>query len=279
MMKFKVKRPLSMWDSWLPLTVKLNDESAGAVRNGQETVITASGETSEMSVSYLHNRSHKVTVEDGDVITVKTNRTSRIATSMMILSVLIPLIPLLLGYDIAPFVWTMLVILAIILGASMMLKTYDIEHSGKMDEERHMENETSDGVHVRRKHHLFESGQPLSVKLNEEERANVKGGEQTVIPIHSDDAEMSVDFLYEAGNRVRVKTGDVVSIKRNWIFYMRLIILFSALLGPGLISLLGMNPGVEPALYGITVLTAIVLAGGMTLMKTVKVEVVDKAHN
>lgn len=30
-----------MLDSWLPLTVKLNDESVGAVRNGQDTVITA----------------------------------------------------------------------------------------------------------------------------------------------------------------------------------------------------------------------------------------------
>lgn len=277
-MKIKVKRPFSMWDSWLPLTVKLNDESVGAVRNGQDTVITAPGKTSEMSVSYLHNRSGRVTVEDGDVITVKTNRTRDLASFMMVLAVLIPLIPLILGYDIAPFVWAMFVILAIILGGSLMMKTYDIEHSGKMDEGRQMENETSDGVHVRREHHLFESGQPLSVKLNEEEKGKLKSGEQAVIPMKEDEAEMSVEFLYEAGNRVKVEKGDVVSIKRNWIFKLGLIIFALVLIGPGILSILGVGLNFAPAVYGVVIAAVIVTGVAITMMKTVKLEVVDKAH-
>lgn len=277
MMKIKVKRPFSFWDTWLPLTVKLDDDEAGAVRNGHDTVIPMTEERAELSVSYMHDRSDRVPVEAGDVITVKKNKASYFITAAVIIAILIPLVPFILGMEIVPYVWAMLVAMVIILAISQMMKSYEIEQTGQLTEEE-LTEEGIDGVHVRRTNGIFESALPLSVKLNEEEKEQLKSGEQTAIPMKDDNAEMSVEFLYEAGNRVKVETGDVVSIKRNWIFYLRLTILAIAIIGIGLLTVLGVNLNFEPVFYGIAIVVMIVILGAMSLMKTVKVEVVDKAH-
>jgi len=277
-MKIKVKRPLSLLDSWIPLTVKLKDQNVGAVRNGDETVISMPEDHSELSVAYLHDRSERIPVEAGDVITVKQNKTSHFLILAMFIAVLIPLIALLAGQNILPYLWVIMAVVVIILAISLIMKSYDIERTGQLTEETLTEDEDVEGVHVRRTNSYFESALPLSVKLNEEEKEKLKGGEQTVIPMKEDEAERSVEFLYEAGNRVKVEKGDIVSIKRNWIFYAQVIILAIVLIGLVLSSVLGISPGIGSAFYAIAILAALVTAVAMTLMKTVKLEVVDKAH-
>lgn len=278
MLKIKVKRPLSLWDGWVPLSVKLNGRKMAAVKNGDDSVISLPESRTELSVAYFHDRSEKITVESGDVITVKRNRASRFVIAAVIIAVLIPLIPAITGQDMTPYFWAMLAALGIILAISQMLKSYDIEQTGKLTEEELAETEDVEGVRVKRTAGLFEPAQPLSVKLNEEEKKKLKSGEQAVIPMKEDDAEMSVEFLYEAGNRVKVESGDIVSIKRNWIFYAQVIILAIVLIGLVLSSVLGISPGIGSAFYAIAILAALVTAVAMTLMKTVKLEVVDKAH-
>lgn len=278
MLKIKVKRPLSLWDGWVPLSVKLNGRKMGAVKNGDDIVISIPEEQTELSVAYFHDRSEKITVESGDVITVKQNRASRFVIAAVIIAVLIPLIPVITGQDMTPYFWTMLAVLGIILAVSQMLKSYDLEQTGKLTEEELTETEDVEGVRVKRTAGFFEPALPLSVKLNEEEKEKLKSGEQAVIPMKTDDAEMSVEFLYEAGNRVKVESGDIVSIKRNWIYYSQLVILAIVLIGLVLLSVLSISLGIGPAVYAIAILAAVVTVCAMTLMKTVKLEVVDKAH-
>ncbi|WP_156302457.1 hypothetical protein [Salinicoccus sp. YB14-2] len=278
MMKIKVKRPLSLLDSWIPLTVKLKDQNVGAVRNGDETVISMPEDHSELSVAYLHDRSERIPVEAGDVITVKQNKTSHFLILAMFIAVLIPLIALLAGQNILPYLWVIMAVVVIILAISLIMKSYDIERTGQLTEEALTEDEDVEGVHVRRTNSYFESALPLSVKLNEEEKEKLKGGEQTVIPMKEDEAERSVEFLYEAGNRVKVEKGDVVSIKRNWIFKLGLIIFVLVLIGPGILSILGAGLNFAPAVYGIVIAAVIVAVVAITMMKSDKVEVVEKAH-
>lgn len=277
-MKIKVKRPLNLWDTWLPLTVKLDDEKVGAVRNGDDTVLSAPGDCAEFSVAYMHDRSDKVRVEDGEILTVKWNRTSYLSLLLMVIVVLIPLVPFILGNDIVPYIWVMLAILAVVILVSSMLKSYDIEHTGRMENEERIQNEDIEGIKIRRRNSFFESSLPLIVKLDEEEKEKLKSGERSVIPMYAENAEMSVEFLYEAGNRIKVEAGDVVSIKRNWIYYLRLILLFIAVILPGLLSVLSINPGFDTAFYVTAAIVVLVIAGAMSLMKTVKLEVVDNVH-
>lgn len=128
-------------------------------------------------------------------------------------------------------------------------------------------------VKIKRQYNILDGLWPLKVKFDGETVEELGNGEEAIVSVPEQAADMSVGSIYKRSRKIRVKNGDVVSIERHWIFYVVLMFLVLTGIVPILLNMLGVNLGPYLnyffALFLITVVTG-------ALMKSYEVKVIGK---
>ena len=131
-------------------------------------------------------------------------------------------------------------------------------------------------IKVKREYNKLDSITPLIITINGEEVDKIKKGEETMVELPDETAEMSLEPIFERVKPIPVQDGDIVMISRRTLHYvLQFIALFFAL-APGLLMII--NIEFWPSLIFFLPLVGITFLIDF-FMKTYQMEVVGNSKH
>lgn len=131
-------------------------------------------------------------------------------------------------------------------------------------------------INVKREKNRLDSVTPTAIKINDKKVDEIKKGEEKIIELPDENAEISLLPVFEKVEAVPVKDGDIVVISRRKIHYiLQFIALFLAVV-PGI--MMAVNIEYWPNLIYYIIAVGIVFIIDF-IMKTYKIEVVGNSKN
>ena len=129
-------------------------------------------------------------------------------------------------------------------------------------------------IKVKREYNKLDSITPLIITINGEEVDKIKKGEERMVELPDETAEMSLEPIFERVKPVPVKDGDIVLLSRRRLHYiLQFLALFFAL-APGLLMII--NIEYWPSLIFFLPLVGITFLIDF-FMKTYQIEVVGNS--
>ena len=131
-------------------------------------------------------------------------------------------------------------------------------------------------IKVKREYNKLDSITPLIITINGEEVDKIKKGEERMVELPDETAEMSLEPIFERVKPIPVQDGDIVMISRRTLHYVLQFIALFFVLAPGLLMIINIEYWPSLILFlplvGITFLIDF-------FMKTYQMEVVGNSKH
>ncbi len=131
-------------------------------------------------------------------------------------------------------------------------------------------------IKVKRKYSRLDSITPTAIKINDRKVDEIKKGEEKIIELPDESAEISLLPVFEKVKPVPVKDGDVVMISRPTIHYVLQFIALFLAMAPGI--MMAINIEYWPYLIFFFVAVGIVFIIDF-IIKTYKIEVIGNSKS
>ena len=131
-------------------------------------------------------------------------------------------------------------------------------------------------IKVKRKYSRLDSSTPTAIKINDRKVDEIKKGEEKIIELPDESAEISLLPVFEKVKPVPVKDGDVVMISRPTIHYVLQFIALFLAMAPGI--MMAINIEYWPYLIFFFVAVGIVFIIDF-IIKTYKIEVIGNSKS
>ena len=131
-------------------------------------------------------------------------------------------------------------------------------------------------IKVKRKYNRLDSITPTNIKINDKEVEEIKMGEEKMIELPEENAEISLSPLFEKVKAVPVKDGDIVLVSRRAIHYVLQFLALFLAIAPGV--MMAINIDTWPYLIFFIIAVGIVFIIDLVI-KTYKIEVIGNSKN
>lgn len=131
-------------------------------------------------------------------------------------------------------------------------------------------------IKVKREEHRLDSVTPTAIKINDKKVDEIKKGEEKIIELQDEHAEISLLPVFEKVKAVPVKDGDIVMISRRTIHYVLQFIALFLAIAPGV--MMAINIEYWPYLIFFIIAVGIVFIIDF-IIKTYKIEVIGNSKS